>query len=177
MRFSPTLTAAAIALGIAVLLVSRVQHHSLAFKRFHRENAVNNAGYDEQLVSFVNHLEADLAKADSISRAAARPKPQPIAPVPRPVPKPVRRIAQATPSEADPFETLRLTALIADDYGQHTAILSIDGRSASANTGDQLEGMKVLKISAQEIVLEGPAAVCRLGIDGSREVRTKPSAP
>jgi hypothetical protein len=172
LKFSQTVTAAGIALIIALFLVVRGNHHNIKFKQMHRENTLSHAGYDEKLVNFVNQMEIELAKADSIALASARPKPQPTPEaVPRPVLKVVRQAVRANPTLAGPFDNLRLTALIADDYGQHTAILTIQGQSQSANMGDVIEGMKVLKISAQEVILESSAGTATLGIDGSRSIQ------
>jgi hypothetical protein len=70
-------------------------------------------------------------------------------------------------------DRVKLTAIIADDYGQHTAIVMDGERSQSVDVGDLVSGRKVLKITAKEITMENDSEVYTYDLSGNRTYQRK----
>lgn len=70
-------------------------------------------------------------------------------------------------------DNVKLTALIADDYGQHTAIVMNGERSQSVDVGDLVGKRKVTKITSKEITMEDDVAVYSYDISGNRDYQKK----
>ena len=72
-----------------------------------------------------------------------------------------------------PEDNVKLTALIADDYGQHTAIVMNGERSQSVEVGDMVGKRKVIKITSKEITMEDDSAIYSYDLSGNRNYQKK----
>ena len=86
-------------------------------------------------------------------------------------PKPDAAGKPAEPSA--PVDRVRLTAIIADDYGQHTAIVMDGERSLSVDVGDMVGNRKVLRISSKELTMEDDTTLYTYGLSGTRNQQRK----
>lgn len=188
MKFNPFLAAAALSLILALGLAARIHSQFSSFREVVNESLATSEGYDSRFIELVNHLEDDLTtranfpypggkdpmtgrrrevaalvleresaprKPIRAARAAAKPTPAPSA-GPAPVP-----------------DKVRLTAIIADDYGQHTAIVMDGERSLSVDVGDAVGGRRVVRITAKEVAMEDQAMVYTYGLSGARSQQRK----
>jgi len=81
--------------------------------------------------------------------------------------------AAAALAAQPPEDNVKLTALIADDYGQHTAIVMNGERSQSVEVGDMVGKRKVTKITSKEIIMEDESAVYSYELSGNRNYQKK----
>ncbi len=190
MRFNPFTAAAILAMVMALGLSLRAFSQNSGFRQVVNESLATSEGYDQRFIDLVNHLEDILATRASFAYpggkdpmtgrrrevASAQSEPAP------------RRIAASKPSAkstpaAKPDTTtlppaplpdrVKLTAIIADDYGQHTAIVMDGERSLSVDVGDMVGTRKVSKITSKEITMENDSAVYGYDLSGNRNVQPK----
>jgi hypothetical protein len=182
--------AAALALVLALGLTARMYSQQAGFKKVVNESLATSEGYDQQFINLVNHLEDVLTTRASFPFLGGR---DPMTGRRREVAAlvaqaPTRRIASTTtrsntgkPVKADtvaetpapPTDKVRLTAIIADDYGQHTAIVMDGERSLSVDVGDAVGDRKVVRITAREVVLEDSSIIYTYSLAGSRNQQRK----
>jgi hypothetical protein len=72
-----------------------------------------------------------------------------------------------------PTDKVKLTAIIADDYGQHTAIVMDGERSQSVDVGDMVGPRKVTKITSKDITMEDDTAIYGYDLAGNRAYQRK----
>lgn len=148
------------------------------------DHVVNEAhktseGYDQKFIDMVNRLEEELATRASFGflggkdpmTGQVRHVVSAPAPTPRGAGRPGAKAAPALAKRADPF---RLTAIIFDDnHKQYTAIVMDGERSFSVENGDVVSGRKVIQITQNGIMLEGPTALYFYDIRGNRQEKQK----
>lgn len=189
MKLSPFATSALLALILGLGLATRLFFQQRGFSRIVDESLATSEGYDKNFIDMVNHLEDVLtarasfpfmggkdpmtgrrrevaAVAAPVAVAPRKPAPAKAAPG---RPEPARRDTAA----AAPEDRVKLTAIIADDYGQHTAIVMDGERSLSVDVGDSVGPRKVTRVTAREIVMEDDKAVYTYGIAGNRSLQRK----
>ena len=149
-------------------------------------------GYDQKFIDLVDHLEDVLATRASFAYPGGKDpmtgrRREVAAPVSNPAP---RRIASGKKSAAGkksgaakpdtttlppepPADKVKLTAIIADDYGQHTAIVMDGERSLSVDVGDFVGVRKVSRITSKEITMEDDVAVYAYDLSGNRSIQKK----
>lgn len=192
MKYSPFAAAALLAMVLALGLALRIYSQHSGFAEVVNESLATSEGYDQKFIDLVNHLEDVLTRRASFAypggkdpmtgrrREVASAAAEPTAP---------RRVASAKPTaikgkipvaKADtakvpeaPVDHVKLTAIIADDYGQHTAIVMDGERSQSVDVGDMVSGRKVLKITAKEITMENDSEVFTYDLAGNRTYQHK----
>ena len=182
MKINPFAAASVLALLLALGLAARITTHQKAFQSVVRESLASSEGYDQKFIDLVNHLEDVLTTRASfpypggkdpmtgkrrevaapvLASVARRPAAAPTPAAPRPsVPEP--------PATPGPLDRVRLTAIIADDYGQHTAIVMDGERSLSVDVGDSVGPRKVLRITGREIAMEDDTTVYTYSLSGAR---------
>lgn len=188
MKVSPFSMSAGLALFMALGLSLRLFFQEEGFQRIVNESLATSEGYDQKFINLVNQMEDVLTTRasfpfmggkDPMTGRRREVASEVLAPVVRkstpakpqskgqeaPAPKP-----DTTTTEQD---AVKLTAIIADDYGQHTAIVMDGERSMSVDVGDNVGNRKVTKITAKEIVMEDDAAVYTYGIAGTRSRQHK----
>ncbi|MBW8888370.1 MAG: hypothetical protein JF616_11500 [Fibrobacteres bacterium] len=74
---------------------------------------------------------------------------------------------------APPPDKVKLTAIIADDYGQHTAIVMDGERSLSVDVGDMVGARKVTKVTSKDITMEDDSAIYVYDLAGNRSYQKK----
>jgi hypothetical protein len=189
MRFNPFATSAVLAMVLAFGLALRVFSQNNGFRREVNESLATTEGYDQKFIDLVNHLEDVLAKRASFAypggkdpmtgrrREVAMPMAD-VAPKRLAASRPAAKAASAKP-ETDPLppepppDRVKLTAIIADDYGQHTAIVMDGERSQSVDVGDMVGTRKVVKITSKEITMENDSAVYLYDLSGNRNQQRK----
>jgi hypothetical protein len=194
MKVNPFAAAAFIAMVLALGLSLRVFSQNNGFRREVNESLATTEGYDQRFIDLVNHMEEVLAKRASFSypggkdpltgrrREVAAPvaqaAPHRIASAAPAKPKPGAKPAAKADSTFDlpavpPPDKVKLTAIIADDYGQHTAIVMDGERSMSVDVGDLVGNRKVTKVTAKEISMEDDTAIYTYDIAGNRNYQRK----
>lgn len=195
MRFNPFATAAVLAMVLAFGLALRVFSQNSGFRREVNQSLATTEGYDQKFIDMVNHLEEVLRIRASFSYpggkdpmtgrrrevAAALPNPEPrrmsgSAPVKgaKPSAKNDSNPIPAEPStHSTPIDKVKLTAIIADDYGQHTAIVMDGERSQSVDVGDIVGSRKVTRITSKEVTMEDDSAIYSYDISGNRNYQRK----
>jgi hypothetical protein len=182
MNYNPSATATILAFALALGLSARMYSQHNGFSKVVHESLLTSEGYDQKFIDLVNHLE------DVLTTRASFPYPggkDPMTGRRREVavmevaPRravPVQRSASAKPAPAlrkaeqdpDPKDRVRLTAIIADDYGQHTAIVMDGERSLSVDIGDSVGDRKVIRITGRELTMEDASTVYTYGLTGTR---------
>jgi len=190
MKINPYLAAAVLALVLALGLAARTFSRYSEFRQMVNESLATSEGYDQKFIDLVNHLEDVLTtranfpypggKDPMTGRrrevAAAAQTPPPVARrtanrTANRTPKPEAASKPAEPSA--PIDRVRLTAIIADDYGQHTAIVMDGERSLSVDVGDMVANRKVLRISSKELTMEDDTTLYTYGLSGTRNQQRK----
>ncbi len=193
MKYNPFAAAAALAMVLALGLALRISSQNSGFAQVVNESLATNEGYDQKFIDLVNHLEDVMKRRASFAypggkdpmtgrrREVASATDEPTAP---------RRVAEiktaavkgktpvAKPDSTAkvpeaPVDHVKLTAIIADDYGQHTAIVMDGERSQSVDVGDMVSGRKVLKITAKEITMENDSELFTYDLSGNRTYQHK----
>lgn len=192
MKVNPFAAAALLAMALALGLSIRVFSQNNGFRREVTQSLATTEGYDQMFIDLVNHMEEVLAHRASFSypggkdpltgrrREVAAPVAQ--APVPRmaaSAPPKGKPAGPAKPADDDvlpaapPPDRVKLTAIIADDYGQHTAIVMNGERSMSVDVGDLVGDRKVTKVTSKEITMEDDTAIYSYDISGNRNYNRK----
>jgi hypothetical protein len=191
MKATPFATSAILALIMAVGLSIRLFFQQEGFQHIVNESLASSEGYDQKFIDLVDHLEDVLTTRASfpfmggkdpmtgrrreIASSVVVEEPQKRKVVPKaPNPKgPETPAPKVDAPPAAPEDHVKLTAIIADDYGQHTAIVMDGERSMSVDVGDAVGNRKVTRISAKEIVMEDDSIVYTYGIAGNRTQQPK----
>lgn len=186
MRVSPFSAAAAIAMILALGLALRIYSQSTGFHSMVNQSLATTEGYDQKFIDMVDRLEVILTRRASfaypggkdpmtgrrreVAEPVSIPTPRRIAAIKSPAPK-------AAPDTSKPKETppdnVKLTAIIADDYGQHTAIVMDGERSISVDVGDNVGKRKVTRITAKDITMEDDSVIYLYDISGNRNYQRK----
>jgi hypothetical protein len=190
MRFNPFTASAVLAMVLALGLALRVFSQNDGFRREVNESLATTEGYDQKFIDLVDHLEEVLALRASFSypggkdpmtgrrrevaSPAAESAPRRVASAKAPPSKssPAAKVDSVKVPEA-PVDRVKLTAIIADDYGQHTAIVMDGERSLSVDVGDMVGARKVTKITSKEITMEDDSAVYGYDLSGNRNYQKK----
>jgi hypothetical protein len=193
MRFNPFISAAILAMVLAFGLALRVFSQNSGFHHVVNESLATSEGYDQKFIDLVDHLEDVLASRASFAYPGGR---DPMTGRRREVAMPIpssspRRVAASKASSAKggakpaqpkpdtakapepPVDLVKLTAIIADDYGQHTAIVMNGERSLSVDVGDMVGTRKVVRITSKEVSMENDSAVYSYDISGNRSRQPK----
>lgn len=192
MRFNPFTAAAVLAMTLAFGLALRVFSQSQGFRHKVQESLATTEGYDQKFIDLVDHLEAILTKRASFAypggkdpmtgrrREVADPSAsisRRISAAPAAKLKPGIKTAKVDSSftlpAVPPPDLVKLTAIIADDYGQHTAIVMDGERSISVDVGDMVGKRKVTKITSKDITMEDDTATYSYDIAGNRVYQRK----
>lgn len=180
--------ASLLALTLAIGLALRVFSQYHGFEKAVDASRVSSEGYDQKFIDLVNHLEDVLARRASFAypggkdpmtgrrREVAAPASQP-APRRFAAAKAKAKTAKPEPAppapEVQPEDKVKLTAIIADDYGQHTAIVMNGERSLSVDVGDLVGNRKVVRITGKDITMEDDSAVYGYDLAGNRSYQRK----
>jgi hypothetical protein len=193
MKINPFTAAAVLALVLAFGLSLRVFSQNSGFRHEVNASLATTEGYDQRFIDLVNHMEDLLAMRASfaypggkdpmtgrrreVAMPASEPAPRRIAAAPASKPKggakPVAKPDTAVPVPAAPVDKVKLTAIIADDYGQHTAIVMDGERSQSVDVGDMVGPRKVTKITSKDITMEDDTAIYGYDLAGNRAYQRK----
>lgn len=189
MRFNPFTAAAVLAMVVAFGLALRVFSENSGFRQEVNQSLATTEGYDQKFIDLVNHLEEVLAIRASFSypggkdpmtgrrrEVVATPEasePKRIASNKVPAKAKAASAAKANPEKAAPPDRVKLTAIIADDYGQHTAIVMDGERSLSVDVGDMVGQRKVTRITSKEITMEDDSIVYGYDLSGNRNYQKK----
>ena len=181
MRLNPFAAAAVLAMVLAFGLALRVFSQSSGFRHEVKQSLATTEGYDQKFIDLVDHLEDVLAMRASFAypggkdpltgkrRGTAAAKPAPVAAAKA---KPAQPDSAALPA-ATPVDKVKLTAIIADDYGQHTAIVMDGERSISVDVGDMVGDRKVTRITSKDIAMEDNTAIYGYDLAGNRTYQKK----
>jgi hypothetical protein len=179
-KFNPFAAASALALILALGLAARITMHQKSFQSVVRASLASSEGYDQKFIDLVNHLEDVLTTRarfpypggkDPMTgrrREVAEPVLASVARRPAAAPAAPRPSAPEPPAISGPVDRVRLTAIIADEYGQHTAIVMDGERSLSVDVGDSVGPRKVLRITGREIAMEDDTTVYTYNLSGTR---------
>lgn len=191
MRFNPFTSAAILAMVLAFGLALRIFSQNSGFHHVVNESLATSEGYDQKFIDLVDHLEDVLATRASFAYPGGRDpmtgrRREVAMPIPTTAP---RRVAasktgkgESKPAQPKPdsvkapepaVDLVKLTAIIADDYGQHTAIVMDGERSLSVDVGDMVGTRKVVKITSKEVSMENDSAVYSYDISGNRSLQRK----
>lgn len=189
MKFNPLSAAAILALVLALGLAARTFSQNAGFRKVVNESLATSEGYDQKFIDLVNHLEDVLTtranfpypggkdpmtgRRREVATLALAPETR------RPAAKTAANKAESAKAAAadsvpePPQDKVRLTAIIADDYGQHTAIVMDGERSLSVDVGDAVGNRRVVRISGKELTMEDDATVYTYGLSGARAQQRK----
>ncbi len=194
MKINPFTAAAFVALILALGLALRVFSQNSGFRHEVNASLATTEGYDQKFIDLVNHMEDMLAMRASfaypggkdpmtgrrreVAVPAAEPTPRRIAAAQVSKAKAGTKAAAkpdtATPAPAaPPVDKVKLTAIIADDYGQHTAIVMDGERSQSVDVGDMVGSRKVTRITSKDITMEDDTAIYGYDLAGNRDYQRK----
>jgi len=189
MRFNPFISAAVLAMVLAFGLALRVFSQNSGFHDVVKASLATTEGYDQKFIDLVDHLEDVLATRASFAYPGGRDpmtgrRREVALPIASSMPSPRRATAAkaakggtAKPDSAKAPEPavdrVKLTAIIADDYGQHTAIVMDGERSLSVDVGDMVGTRKVIRITSKEVSMENDSAVYSYDISGNRSLQRK----
>lgn len=195
MKVTPFTSASLLALVLALGLAARIYSQHAGFRKVVNESLATSEGYDQQFINLVNHLEevlttragfpypggkdpmtgrrremaAAILETGTSGPAATASKPT--------TQKPAKFAAtkvEAAPASAQPLpDRVRLTAIIADDYGQHTAIVMEGERSLSVDVGDAVGDRRVTRITSKELTMEDGVTIYTYGLSGTRNQQRK----
>ena len=183
MKHNITLICAAL---VALTLAGGIGLRSYVLKRDF-DKAVDAAlkesqGYDEQFVQMVNRLEDELALRASFGYSGGKDpmtgRVRRVAlPPPRPRPRaaaPVASTAAVEDEPAEPFDPVRLTAIIYDDEGKKFTAIVMDGdRSFSVEVGDRIRDRRITRITEELLMMESEEYRFLYTIAGQRGQRRK----
>lgn len=187
MKLNPFSAAAGLALILALGLAARIFSQYSGFRKVVNESLATSEGYDQKFIDLVNHLE------DVLTTRANFPYPggkdpmtgrrrevaatvlvqEPRRPASTAKASVAKEAKPDTTAKEPPQDKMRLTAIIADDYGQHTAIVMDGERSQSVDVGDAVGGRKVIRITGKELTMEDDATVYTYGLNGTRDQQRK----
>lgn len=190
MRISSFSIAAALAMVMALGLALRIYSQSNGFHEVVNQSLATTEGYDQKFIDMVDRLEDVLTRRASfaypggkdpmtgrrreIAQPAAEAVPRRIAAAkPKASPKAAKPDTAFQLPAAPPADKVKLTAIIADDYGQHTAIVMDGERSLSVDVGDMVGNRKVTKITSKDITMEDDTAIYDYDIAGNRNYQKK----
>lgn len=194
MKFNPFFAAAALALVLAMGLAGRIFSQKHGFQKVVNESLATTEGYDQQFINLVNHLEDVLTTRASfpypggkdpmtgrrreVAVAVLEPAARPAARAPARTASSKAASSKTAPAKdtaapPPPEDKVRLTAIIADDYGQHTAIVMDGERSLSVDIGDMVGSRKVTRITGKEVTMEDDLTVFTYGLSGVRAQQRK----
>lgn len=201
MRFNPFTAAAVLAMVLALGLALRVFSQNSGFRQEVNHSLATTEGYDQKFIDLVDHLEDVLTMRASFSYPGGRDpmtgrRREVANPVTETVPRraaaskaagpkasaaksgatanPTLPAAPAAPlASGAPGDLVKLTAIIADDYGQHTAIVMDGERSKSVDVGDMVGARKVIRITSKEITMEDDSGVYSYDLSGNRNYQKK----
>jgi hypothetical protein len=185
MKITPFAMSAVLALIMALGLSTRLFFQREGFRSIVNESLATSEGYDHKFIELVDHLEDVLTTRASFSFMGGK---DPMTGRRREVASQVVEqtvVHKAPPAKATPVaaasapaakpdtaavdqDKVKLTAIIADDYGQHTAIVMDGERSMSVDVGDNVGNRKVTRITAKEIAMEDETVIYTYGISGTR---------
>jgi hypothetical protein len=194
MKLPPFALASALAMILAFGLALRIFSQSYGFRHTVNQSLANTEGYDQKFIDLVDHIEDVLTTRASFAYpggrdpmtgrrrevampvvqetnkrvSASKSKSSKANPEKRPAPKP-----DSAKTPEPPIDKVKLTAIIADDYGQHTAIVMDGERSMSVDVGDMVGSRKVTKITSKEVTMEDAAATYSYDISGNRNYQPK----
>lgn len=183
---------------LAFGLALRVFSQNNGFRREVSESLATSEGYDQKFIDLVNHLEEVLTIRASFSYPGGRDpmtgrrreiamlasttehrRSAPSAPAraaksaSKPATSKSKDLDTLPPPPSTPTDKVKLTAIIADDYGQHTAIVMDGERSQSVDVGDIVGTRKVTKITSKEVTMEDDTAIYGYDISGNRNYQRK----
>lgn len=193
MRVSSFSIAAALAMVLALGLALRIYSQSNGFHTMVTQTLATTEGYDQKFIDMVDHLEDVLTRRASFGYPGGKDpmtgrRREVAVPAAEPAP---RRLAATTaskaksgakgqvkpdtsaPAAAAPVDKVKLTAIIADDYGQHTAIVMDGERSQSVDVGDMVGNRKVTRITSKDITMEDDTAIYGYDLAGNRDYQRK----
>ena len=197
MRTTPFAMAAALAIVLAFGLALRIFSQHTDFRKIVNQSLATSEGYDQKFIDVVNHLEEVLTnranfaypggkdpmtgRRREVAMVSAMPQAKRIASGKTSTSKsskPSKPSASLPAKDTvkapePPLDRVKLTAIIADDYGQHTAIVMDGERSQSVDVGDQVGTRKVVKITSKEITMEDVSAVYSYDLAGNRNYQPK----
>jgi hypothetical protein len=197
MRYNPFTMAAILAMVLAFGLSLRIFSQNSGFRNVVNESLATTEGYDQKFIDLVDHLEDVMTTRASFSYPGGKDpmtgRRREVADASTAAPVVTKRIAaskvpvgkgakSAKPAVAAadtakvpeaPVDHVKLTAIIADDYGQHTAIVMNGERSQSVDVGDMVGTRKVVKITSKEITMEDDTAVYGYDLSGNRNYQKK----
>jgi hypothetical protein len=189
MRYNPFMVAAVLAMVLAFGLALRVFSQHAGFRNVVDESLATTEGYDQKFIDLVNHLEDVLTTRASFAYPGGKDpmtgrRREVAAAAPAPAPRRIARVrspakAQKPAPDADrlpdapPEDRVKLTAIIADDYGQHTAIVMNGERSMSVDVGDLVGARKVVKVTSRDITMEDDTAVYLYDLSGNKSYQRK----
>ncbi len=177
---------------LALAITLRIFSQHRGFNRVVDESFSTSEGYDQKFIDLVNHIEDVLTRRASFAYPGGKDPmtgrrrevaSAPIESAPHAGTATTANVnshaSSVGPGPADsnapaaPTDRVKLTAIIADDYGQHTAIVMNGERSQSVDVGDMVGERKVLKITAKGIVLETDTEIFTYDISGNRTYQHK----
>jgi hypothetical protein len=192
MRYNPFIAAATLAMIMAFGLALRIFSQDRGFLNVVKESLATTDGYDQKFIDLVNHLEKEMAIRASFGypggkdpmtgrrREMANLSDAPSMAKVATTSKSSGKKATVKPAEEDSLKAppptldkVKLTAIIADDYGQHTAIVMNGERSQSVDAGDMVGNRKVTKISSKELIMEDETGVYSYDLSGNRSFQQK----
>ncbi|HKP98553.1 MAG TPA: hypothetical protein VJ385_22675 [Fibrobacteria bacterium] len=194
MRFNPFTAAAILSMVMALGLALRVFSQNSGFRLEVNQSLATTEGYDQKFIDLVDHLEQVLAFRASFSYPGGKDpmtgrRREMATPISEPAPRRAvtarsapasKNAAAAKPDSgkvpaapAAPTDQVKLTAIIADDYGQHTAIVMDGERSLSVDVGDMVGPRKVTRITGKDITMENDSAVYSYDLSGNRNYQKK----
>ena len=169
-KYSVMIFACVLALILAGYMIHRVDSQKRTFDKTVRDALRTSEGYDQAFIDMVNRLEDELAERASFGYAGRKdPMTGTVRVVAAPVRTPGRRAAavrqaaqtqteEAVSEEVKPVEVIdpvRLTAIIFDNARNTFTAVVMDGeRSYSVDVGDRVAGRRIMRITAQEIMME-----------------------
>jgi hypothetical protein len=188
MKLNPFIAAAVLALALALILTLRLRSQHQAFQQVVTRSLATSEGYDQKFIDLVNHLEDVLTTRASFPYPGGRDPmtgrrrevaldvlaaaPVAVRQAP-PRMSDTRASAQAKEAAEPPADAVRLTAIIADEYGQHTAIVMDGERSMSVDIGDTVRGRKVIRITSKDLTMEDDATTYMYSLSGTRAQQPK----
>lgn len=189
MKTSPFNIAAILALVLALGLAARIHSQSQGFRRVVNHSLATSEGYDQKFIDLVNQLEDILTTRAQFSYPGGRDpmtgrRREVAASVLAPVTAHRTAHSGKTPTTKAPkvdsgmakleaLDRVRLTAIIADDYGQHTAIVMDGERSVSVDVGDSVGLRRVVRITGKELTMEDDTTIYTYGLSGTRALQNK----
>ncbi len=197
MKLNPFTGAALLAIVLAIGVSWRIFSQYSGFEGVVKESRASTEGYDQKFIDLVNHLEVVLTRrasfaypggkdpmtgrrrevasmgeeaSQSLSKMALSDKVNKANKGNKNPPKVVAQNADKDSSKTPelPVDKVKLTAIIADDNGQHTAIVMDGERSQSVDVGDMVSSRKVTRITSKEITMENDSEIFSYDLNGNK---------